>query len=88
MGVNDNYLFNGVANIILFQRVVGPRLMGITPDEALIAEAMPKAETVFSELERLLAGKPYFTGADVSLARHPAGLPHRLLPRHAPSGTT
>jgi glutathione S-transferase len=68
MGVNDNYLFNGVANIILFQRVVGPRLMGITPDEALIAEAMPKAETVFSELERLLAGKPYFTGADVSLA--------------------
>jgi glutathione S-transferase len=68
MNVNDCYLFNGVANIILFQRVVGPRLLGLTPDEALIAEAMPKAETVFSELERLLAGKPYFTGPDVSLA--------------------
>ena len=68
MGVNDWYLFNGVANVILFQRVVGPRLMGLTPDEALIAQAMPKAETVFSELERLLSGKPYFTGEDVSLA--------------------
>jgi glutathione S-transferase len=68
MNVNDHYLFNGVANIILFQRVVGPRLMGLTPDEALIAATMPKAETVFSELERLLSGKPYFTGPDVSLA--------------------
>lgn len=68
MNVNDHYLFNGVANVILFQRVVGPRLMGLTPDEALIAQAMPKAEVVFSELERLLAGKPYFAGAAVSLA--------------------
>jgi glutathione S-transferase len=42
--------------------------MGLTPDEALIAEAMPKAETVFAELERMLAGKPYFSGAEVSLA--------------------
>lgn len=68
MNVNDCYLFNGVANVILFQRVVGPRLMGLTPDEALIAEVMPRAETVFSELERLLSGKPYFAGPDVSLA--------------------
>ncbi len=68
MNVNDHYLFNGVANVIAFERVVRPRLMGSTPDEALIAAAMPKAEIVFAELERLLAGKPYFTGADVSLA--------------------
>ncbi len=68
MNVNDCYLFNGVANVILFQRVVGPRLMGLVPDEALIAEAMPKAETVFGELERLLADKPYFAGDSVSLA--------------------
>ena len=68
MNVNDCYLFNGVANVILFQRVVGPRLMGLTPDEGLIAETMPKAEAVFGELERLLAGKPYFSGDDVSLA--------------------
>ena len=68
MAVNDCYLFNGVANVILFQRVVGPRLMGLTSDEALIAATMPKAETVFSELERLLNGNPYFSGASVSLA--------------------
>ena len=68
MNVNDCYLFNGVANVILFQRVVGPRLLGLVPDEDLIAEAMPRAETVFAELERLLAGKPYFSGDQASLA--------------------
>ena len=40
MNVNDWYLFQGVANVIGFQRVVGPRLMGLTPDEAVI-EAEP-----------------------------------------------
>jgi glutathione S-transferase len=68
MGVNDWYLFQGVGNVIGFQRVVGPRLMGLTPDEAVIQEAMPKAQTVFSELARLLGEQPYFAGAALSLA--------------------
>lgn len=68
MGVNDWYLFQGVGNVIGFQRVVGPRLMGLTPDEALIEAAMPKAHTVFDELARLLGDQPYFTGAALSLA--------------------
>jgi glutathione S-transferase len=68
MGVNDWYLFQGVGNVIGFQRVVGPRLMGLTPDEAIIREAMPKAQTVFSELARLLGDQPYFAGAALSLA--------------------
>jgi len=54
MNVNDWYLFHGVANVIAFQRIVGPRLMGLTPDEAAIAAAIPKARTVFDELARLL----------------------------------
>jgi glutathione S-transferase len=45
MNINDWYLFQGVANIIAFQRIVGPRLMGLTPDETTIAAAMPKART-------------------------------------------
>jgi glutathione S-transferase len=68
MNVNDWYLFQGVANVIGFQRVVGPRLMGLKPDEAAIEAAMPRAHAVFAELARLLGEQPYFAGAAVSLA--------------------
>jgi glutathione S-transferase len=68
MNVNDWYLFQGVANVIGFQRVVGPRLMGLKPDEAAIDAAMPQAHVVFTELARLLGEQPYFAGDAVSLA--------------------
>jgi glutathione S-transferase len=68
MNINDWYLFQGVGSVIGFQRVVGPMLMGLTPDEALIAAAMPQARAVFGELARLLGEQPYFAGDAVSLA--------------------
>src|SRR5436190_23989413 len=34
MNINDWYLFHGVGNVIIFHRVAGPRVMGLTPDEA------------------------------------------------------
>lgn len=68
MNVNDWYLFQGVANVIIFHRVIGPRLMGVTPDEAAIEAAMPQAQTVFAELARLIGEQPYFAGAALSLA--------------------
>ena len=68
MNVNDWYLFHGVANVIAFQRIVGPRIMGLTPDEAAIAAAMPKARAVFDELARLLGAQPYLTGESLTLA--------------------
>jgi glutathione S-transferase len=68
MNVNDWYLFQGVANVIGFQRIVGPRLLGRTPDEDVIAAAMPKAHAVFNELARQLGEKPYFVGDSISLA--------------------
>jgi len=68
MNINDWYLFQGVANVIGFQRVVGPRLLGLKPDEAAIDAAMPQAHTVFTELARLLGDQPYFAGDAVSLA--------------------
>jgi glutathione S-transferase len=64
MNVNDWYLFQGVANVIVFHCMIGPRVMGLTPDGA----AMPKARAVFVELARLLCGQPYFAGDAVSLA--------------------
>jgi glutathione S-transferase len=68
MNINDWYLFQGVANVIAFQRIVGPRLMGLTPDEDAIAAAMPKAHTVFDELARQLGDKQFFVGDSLTLA--------------------
>ena len=68
MGVNDWYFFNGVANTIGFQRVVGPRVMGLVTDEAVCAAAMPRAHQVFNEFGRLLGDTAYFCGALPSLA--------------------
>jgi glutathione S-transferase len=68
MNVNDWYLFQDVGNVIGFHRVVGPRLMGLKPDEAAIEAAMPKARAVFAELARLLGEQPCFAGEAISLA--------------------
>jgi glutathione S-transferase len=68
MNVNDWYLFHGVGNVIIFHRVIAPRVMGLAPDEAAIEAAMPKARTVFEELARLLGEQRYFAGDAVSLA--------------------
>jgi glutathione S-transferase len=68
MNINDWYLFHGVGNVIIFHRVIAPRLMGLVPDEDAIKAAMPKAHAVFNELARLLGDQPYFTGDTLSLA--------------------
>jgi glutathione S-transferase len=68
MNIHDWYLFHGVANVILLQRIIGPRLRGLTPDEDLIRSAMPQAHLVFGELARLLGEQTYFAGESVSLA--------------------
>ncbi len=75
MNICDWYLFQGVNAVIGFQRVVGPRLMGLKPDEAAIASAMPKAHVAFDELSRLLGSKKYIadetpTLADLMIAPH------------------
>jgi glutathione S-transferase len=68
MNINDWYLFQGVGNVIIFHRVVGPRVMGTTPDEDAIKAAMPKAHVVFDELARLLGPQPFFVGDTITLA--------------------
>jgi glutathione S-transferase len=68
MNINDWYLFHGVANVIVFHRVVGPRVLGLAPDEAAIDAAMPAARVVFAELSRLLGEQPYLAGDGISLA--------------------
>ena len=54
MNVCDWHLFNGVNNVIGFQRIIRPRLLGEPTDEAAIAGAMPGA--AFNQLSQLLGG--------------------------------
>ena len=68
VNVCDWYLFQGCGSVIGFQRVVGPKLMGLKPDEAAIEAAMPRARAVFAELARLLDTQPFFAGEALSLA--------------------
>lgn len=68
MGVNDCYLFNGVANVIVFQRLVAPRVYGTPPDLAAIEAAMPRGRIVIDELARLLGDRPFMAGDSLSLA--------------------
>jgi len=68
MNVNDWYVFQGVGNVIAFQRIIAPRLLGRAPDEAAIAAALPRARAVFAELAAQLGADPYFAGTPLSLA--------------------
>jgi len=68
MNVNDWYLFSGVGNVIGFQRIVGPRVLGLTPDEQAIAAVLPKARIVLDQLARELGTRPYFAGEQLTLA--------------------
>jgi glutathione S-transferase len=68
IGVIEWYFFPKAAAPIAFNRIIGPKLLGLPSDEAAIAEAMPMARTCFAEFDRLLGDKPYFTGSGVSLA--------------------
>jgi glutathione S-transferase len=68
MSINDWYLFQGCLNVIGFQRIIAPRLLGLAPDEQAIAAAMPQARTVFPVLASLLGEQDYLAGDSFSLA--------------------
>lgn len=68
IGIIEWYFFPKAAAPIAFNRIIGPRLLGLPSDEAAIAEAMPMGRTCFAELDRILGDQLYFTGASVSLA--------------------
>lgn len=68
MNISDWYLYMGVGNVIGFQRIVVPHLLGRAPDEAVIRAAMPQAESVFGELSRQLGDSSFFAGNTLTLA--------------------
>lgn len=68
IGINDWYFFPKVAAVIVFNRIVGPALLGVPADEAAIQEAMPMARTCIAELDRLLGTQRFLTGDEVCIA--------------------
>jgi len=68
IGINDWYFFPGAAAPIVFQRVVGPALLGMSTDEAVVAAAVPTARTCLAELDRLLGEQRYLAGDQLSIA--------------------
>ena len=68
IGIIEWYFFPKAAAPIGFNRVIGPALLGITPNEAEIAEALPIAEKSIAVFEDLLGDKIYLTGDSPSLA--------------------
>ena len=68
IGINDWYLFPKAVAVIGFQRIVGPALMGLTTDEAVVAAAVPEAERCVRALDGILAGNAFLAGDSFSLA--------------------
>ena len=48
IGIIEWYFFPKAAAPIAFNRIIGPRLLGVPGNEAAIAEAMPMARTCFA----------------------------------------
>lgn len=68
IGIIESYFFPKAAAPIAFNRIIGPRLLGLPGDEAAVTDAMPMARTSFAELERLIDGHVYLTGDQFSIA--------------------
>lgn len=68
IGIIEWYFFPKASAPIAFNRIVGPKLLGLPTDEQAIAEAMPMAQTCFVEFDRLLGDQPYFGSAQISIA--------------------
>lgn len=68
IGINDWYFFPKVAAVIVFQRIIGPVLLGIRTDEAAIEAALPMGLTCIAELDRLLRAQQFLAGDHLSIA--------------------
>ena len=68
LGINDWYFFPQVGTTIVFQRIIGPRFLGLQPDAAVIAAAQPNAERCVRVIDGLLGDQTYLAGEAISLA--------------------
>lgn len=67
ISIIDSYAYPCTIGKLVIQRIVTP-ILGGTPDESIIAEAMPEVEKCMSEFARLLGDQEYLVGNALSLA--------------------
>ncbi len=67
LGIMNAYAYPACIGACVIQRLVVP-LTGGTPDEDVVAEAVPQATTSVEALEALIDGKDFFAGNALSLA--------------------
>ena len=63
----DAYAYPSMITAIVIQRLVQPKL-GEEPDEAVVADAVPRAQTCVAALDGLIGGNAYLAGAALILA--------------------
>jgi glutathione S-transferase len=68
IGIIEWYFFPKAAAPIAFNRIIGPKLLGLPTDETAIAEAMPMARTCFEVLDGILGDQTYFGDNRISIA--------------------
>ena len=68
IGIIEWYFFPKAAAPIAFNRIIGPRLLGLPGDDAAVTEAMPMGRTCFEVLDGILGDQPYFGGDRISIA--------------------
>jgi glutathione S-transferase len=67
-GISDWYFFPQVGVPVVFQRIVGPILLGQTADEAVVAAAQPAAANCVRVLNNLLGDQAFLTGEALTIA--------------------
>ncbi len=67
IGIVDGYAYPSMITAIVIQRLVVP-MMGGDPDEAVVADAVPRAQTSVAALDGLIGDNAYLAGAEPSLA--------------------
>jgi glutathione S-transferase len=68
IGIVDAYAWPSIAATILYNRVLVPRFLGGTPDEAAIAAALPRARLCLAEIDRLMEDNRFLVADFVTLA--------------------
>ena len=68
MGINDWYFFPLVGAKIVFNRIVGPKLLNLPCDEAVITAAVPEGRRCIGELEQLIGEQRFLAGDQLTLA--------------------
>jgi glutathione S-transferase len=67
IGIVDSFAYPSIIGKLVWQRIVTP-MIGGTPDDAIVHEALPQIRLCLSELDRLLGEAQWFGGETVSLA--------------------